>query len=76
MNRTQLVALLADAIEVSPDVLVPTARIADIHEWNSLAWLAVIATLDEQFGFQLPAKQIRSFKTVEDLLVFVESSQQ
>jgi acyl carrier protein len=68
MSTQEMIVLFAEAIEVEPSMLKPETVIADVPEWNSLGWLTIMSLLDERCEIQLPAKQIRGFTTVEELI--------
>ena len=38
------------------------------NEWDSLAYLEVIAMLDEDFGVEIEANDFKKLRTVEDLI--------
>ena len=64
----ELIALFAEALEVEPSSLTPTSEISDYAEWNSLAWLTIMSMVDENYNVQLSATEIRSFKTVQEII--------
>lgn len=73
MTDTEIIELLAEALEVEPSTLTPDTAIADVEEWNSLGWLSVMSLLDERFDVSLSAAQIRSMRTVADVLQHVRA---
>jgi len=42
-----------------------------VPEWTSLAWLTIMALVDENFGVQLEARAIRGFVTVQSIIDYV-----
>ncbi len=68
MMSQELITLFAEALEVEPSTLDMNSKIADVAEWNSLAWLTTMSLLDERFSVQLTAKEIRGFVTVQDVV--------
>lgn len=44
----------------------------EYEEWDSLAYLSMIATLDEEFGVEIEDETFEKLQTVEDLLKAVK----
>ncbi len=68
MTKTELIEIFAESLEVDASTLTPETVIADVPDWTSLAWLTIMSLLDERAGVQLTAKEIRAFKTVNDVI--------
>jgi len=66
MNSDELLGLFAEALEADKSAISVDTEIGDVPEWTSLVWLSIMALLDERYGIQLSAREIRSFKTVRD----------
>ena len=66
MNSYELLGLFAEALETDTHNVSLETVISDVGEWTSLAWLSIMSLLDERYGIQLSAREIRSFKTVRD----------
>jgi len=64
----ELIELFAEALEVEPSSLTADTQIADVAEWNSLAWLTIMSMVDENYNVQLSATEIRSFKAVGEII--------
>jgi acyl carrier protein len=64
----ELLELFAEALEVEPSSLTPDSSISDYAEWNSLAWLTIMSMVDDKYNVQLSATEIRSFKTVQEVI--------
>lgn len=73
MSDQEIYDLIAEGIEVDPGTLTADTRIADVPEWSSLGWLTIMSLIDERFGLQIPAADIRSFRTAGDLVSYVRS---
>ena len=71
MNTSELTDLLAEGLEVEPSALTPETRIADVDEWNSIAWLTIMSLADERLGIEISSKDIRGFSTVGDVLDYL-----
>ena len=66
MNSDELLGLFAEALEADKSAISMDTAIADVPDWSSLVWLSIMSLLDERYGIQLSAREIRSFKTVKD----------
>jgi len=66
MNSEELLGLFAEALEADKSTISMEILIGDIPEWTSLVWLSIMSLLDERYGIQLSAREIRSFKSVRD----------
>ena len=73
MTDNEIIELLEEALEVSPNTLTPETAIADVEDWNSLGWLSVMSLLDERFEVGLSAAEIRAMRTVADVLQHVRA---
>ena len=73
MTDSEIIALLAEALEVDESALTPDTEISSIEEWNSLGWLSVMSLLDERFDVSLSASEIRAMRTVSDVVEHVRS---
>ena len=71
MTQQEKIALLEEAFEQDPGTIVPETALAELH-WDSMAMLTVIALVKEHFDKSLSAAQIKAFKTVGDILDFME----
>jgi acyl carrier protein len=66
MNSDELLGLFAEALEADKCAMSLDTAIADVPDWSSLVWLSIMSLLDERYGIQLSAREIRSFKSVRD----------
>jgi acyl carrier protein len=74
MSNEAMIKLLEEALEVDPGSLKAETLIEDVPEWTSIGWLTVMSVVDEQLGVTLSAREIRNFKTVQDVLRFLHMS--
>ena len=49
-----------------------TDTFRDYEDWDSLAYLSMIAALDEEFGVEIENEEFEKLETVKDLLDAVE----
>jgi acyl carrier protein len=68
MTNAELIELFAEALEIEASAIRPEKAIAEYEEWNSLAWLTIMALLDERYNIHLSAEDFRGFVTVQDVV--------
>lgn len=73
MTPTELIAMLTEAVEAEPGTLTPETRLADVPEFNSLGWLTIMSELDDRLGIQLGSRDIQGFRTVQDVIDYVNA---
>lgn len=71
MTTQEKIALIEDVLDI-PGKLTPETQLADVEEYDSMAKLSVIVMFDDEFGKKVTGEQIRSFKTVNDILSMME----
>ena len=72
MTQEEKIALLEDMLELEANTLTPETALADVDEYDSMAKLSLIVLMDEECGKKLTGEQIRTFKTVKDVLDFMD----
>jgi acyl carrier protein len=63
--------LLAETMDIDATELTPETELADLEMWDSMTRLAIIVMMDDEFGKELKGEQIRTFKTVQDIIDFM-----
>lgn len=66
--------LLAEALEINEDEISMEAALDSFPTFDSLAMVIILAKIDEDFGKQLKAEDIREAKTVNDLYKLLEKA--
>lgn len=72
MTTQEKLAMLEEIMELESGSLNAGTKLEDLEEWNSMAALALIALMDEEFNKILTGKQIKEFKTVQEILDVME----
>lgn len=72
MTNEEKIALLEDMLELEAGALTPETVLADIDEYDSMAKLSLIVLMDDECGKKLTGEQIREFKTIQDILDFMD----
>ena len=50
----------------------PEMKLEDVESWDSMTKLSLIVMMDDEFNKKLTGEQIRMFKTVQDILDFMD----
>ena len=64
--------LLADLFDVKPEDILPEQALDEFEAWDSMSKLSLIVLMDEEYRKKLTGEQILQFKTVGDILEFME----
>jgi len=62
----KFVELLAEAIEREDEIKMED-EFRNYPEWNSIAYLSIIAFMDEEYDTQLEEAEFKQLKTVQDM---------
>ena len=74
MTNTEKIELLAETLELDDITLTPEMELSEIPNYDSLSRLAVMVMLDDEFGRKLKGEEIFKFKTVADILGYMEEN--
>ncbi len=66
-TEAEILEVFAEALEVEASSLRPERALADVPEWDSIAWLTLISMVDERWHLVLGAAEIKGFVTVSDV---------
>lgn len=72
MNKQQFLNALEDILELEQNTLSGQEVLLDIDQWDSLAFLSVIAMADEHFDIVIQGDKLEKINTVNDLVSLVE----
>lgn len=72
MTVQEKIRLLEEMMELEQGTLEENTELADLDQWDSMAKLSLMALVDEKFDKRLTGEQIRSFRTVRDILECME----
>jgi acyl carrier protein len=71
MTQVKKIQALEELFEVEAGTLKPETAL-DILQWDSMAMLSLIALVNEKFNKRLNGAQLKSFKTIQDILAVME----
>lgn len=72
MTQEEKISLLEEMLELDNGSLKPEMELSTIDEYDSMAKLSLIVLMDDECNKKLTGEQIREFKTVADILNFME----
>ena len=64
---SQILAILEDVAEISPEDVTEDSVLMDDLDLSSMEILTVVVDLEETFGLRIPEKELRNFVTISDL---------
>ena len=73
MNTTDFINNFVELFDDVPAGVTVETKFRELEEWSSLVALGVMAMIDEEYDVQINAEEMRSAKTIEDLIRIVES---
>ena len=71
MDTEKKLMMLEETLEMDEGDLKPEMVLADIEEYNSMAKLALIVLMSDEFDKKLTSDQIKAFVTVQDILDYM-----
>ena len=72
MDKNKKIELLADLFEVENNEIVDNQELDSFAPWDSMSKLSLIVLMDDECGKKLTGEQIRSFKTIGDIIAFMD----
>ncbi len=72
MSIQEKISLLEEMLELENGTLTPNMELSSIEEYDSMAKLSLIVLMDDEFDKKLTGEQIITFKTVQDIIDFME----
>ena len=71
MTNEEKIALLEDMLELEEGTLKPETELSSVDAYDSMAKLSLIVLMDDECVKKLTGEQLRTFKTVQDILDFM-----
>lgn len=72
MTREEKLNMVEEVLDVELNTLKESDLLSKISEYDSMSKLSLIVMCDEEFEKKLTGEQIRQFKTVGDILDFLD----
>ena len=75
MDTKIFIEKFAEALEIeTTDVLSTETIFRELEEWDSLAYLSVIAMMDEAFEIQIENVEFKQLKTLGDIMNYITNN--
>ena len=71
MSDEKKLTLLEEMLDLDEGSLKAEMALEDIEEYDSMAKLSLIVLFEDEFEKKITAKDVRNFKTVKDILDFM-----
>jgi acyl carrier protein len=68
----QVQVLLADAIQVPPDMVTSDLSFGDLPQWDSLGHMELMIRLEERFGIEINADTIAELVSIPEICSYLE----
>ena len=72
MTEKEKLALIEDMLELDEGTLSKDMALENIEEYDSMAKLALIVLMEDEFGVKLTGNMIRDFKKVGDIIALMQ----
>ncbi len=76
MEIQSFIENFADAIDgLEPDGLTKQTPFRELEQWDSLAFLSVLAMIDAEYGVEVPGDELLTCDTLDELFEIVADKQ-
>ncbi len=65
-------SIIAETINVPPEIVTDTLSIGDIEQWDSMGNMAIIAALEEKLGVEFPLEDLFELNSVQSIVAEIE----
>jgi acyl carrier protein len=72
MTQEEKIAMLEELLELENGTLGAETELTSIEEYDSMSKLSLIVMMDDEFNKKLTGEQLLAFKTVQDILDFMD----
>lgn len=75
MDTKKFIESFAEALEIEDaSTLNVATEFRNLDEWDSLAYLNIIAMLDEEYDIQIENAEFKKLKTLGDIITYIEEN--
>lgn len=75
MDNNKFIDQFAEALEIEDaSILSLETEFRDLDEWDSLAYLNIIAMLDEEYDIQIENAEFKKLMTLNDIITYIEAN--
>lgn len=75
MTIKDFISKFAEALEIEDSSSINEAtEFRSLDEWDSLAYLNIIAMLDEEYDIQIENAEFKKLKSIADIFAYIEAN--
>jgi len=75
MDTSKFIEKFAEALEIEDaSVLSMATEFRNLDDWDSLAYLNIIAMLDEEYEIQIENADFKKLATLSDIVTYIEAN--
>ncbi len=75
MDTSKFIEQFAEALEIEDaSALSVVTEFRNLDEWDSLAYLNIIAMLDEEYDLQIENAVFKKLATIGDIITYIEAN--
>jgi len=71
-----LIERIAEIVECEPSTISPESEFRSLENWDSLAYMSVVAMIDSEFSLVISQEDFRKLTTINDIAQFIQSKNQ
>lgn len=68
----KVIQIIAQSLEVSPEIINEELAIGDIPQWNSLGHVVIVSALEKSFNIKFDPESIMDMEDVTDIISAIE----
>ena len=74
MEIKEFIEKFAEAIDIEANELTADTEFRTLDEWDSVAYISVIAMMDEEYDIQIEMAQFKQLKTLGAIAEYIEKN--
>ena len=74
MNVQEFIKKFAEAIDIEATALTAETEFRNLDEWDSVAYISVIAMMDEEYDIQIEMPTFKTLKTLGAIAEYIENN--
>ena len=74
MNVQEFIEKFAEAIDTEATALTAETEFRNLDEWDSVAYISVIAMMDEEYDIQIEMPTFKTLKTLGAIAEYIENN--
>lgn len=74
MMVSDFISKFSEALDIEALTINESTEFRNLDEWDSLAYLSIIAMLDEEYGIQIENVEFKKLRTISDIIAYIEAN--